>query len=130
MIAYVRLSTHSEEDVKNFFNEYQRALSKYRIHQVKYIYNMDESGVRVGCPKGKSIIVPTQVKELYTASPENCKSLTIIETICTDGSPPIPPVVICPGEKIMENWINDNLTGAAVIAVSKSGYTDENIALG
>ncbi|RPA92354.1 hypothetical protein L873DRAFT_1794319 [Choiromyces venosus 120613-1] len=32
---------------------------------------MDESGVRVGCPKGETVIVPTQVKELYTASPEN-----------------------------------------------------------
>ncbi|RPA89563.1 hypothetical protein L873DRAFT_1887743, partial [Choiromyces venosus 120613-1] len=129
LIAYVRLSTYSEEDVKNFFNEYQRALSKYGICQAKYIYNMDESGVRVGCPKGETVIVPTQVKELYTASPENCKSLTIIETVCADVSPPIPPVVICPGEKIIENWIHDNLTGVEVIAVSQSRYTNENIAL-
>ncbi|RPA89561.1 hypothetical protein L873DRAFT_1796018 [Choiromyces venosus 120613-1] len=90
---------------------------------------MDESSVRVGCPKGETVIVPTQVKELYTASPESCKSLTIIEIICTDGSPPIPHVVICPEEKIMENWIHDNLTGAEVIAVSQSRYTYENIAL-
>ena len=69
------------------------------------------------------------VKELYTASPENRQSLTIIETICIDGSPPPPPVVICPGEKIIETWIHDNLTSAEAIAVSQTGYTNENIAL-
>jgi len=90
---------------------------------------MDESGVRVGCPTGGTVIVPTEIKELYTASPENCKSITILETICADGSPPLPPVVICPGEKIMEHWVQDNLTGVEVIAVSQTGYTNESIAV-
>jgi len=90
---------------------------------------MDESGVRVGCPTGETVIVLTEIKELYTASPENRKSITIIETICADGSPPLPPVVICPGEKIMEDWVQDNLTGAEVIAVSQTGYTNESIAV-
>ena len=73
--------------------------------------------------------MPTHVKELYTASPENRKSITIIETICADGRPPKPPIVICPGEKIMESWVSDNLLGADVIAVSQTGYTNEKIAL-
>ncbi|RPA97609.1 hypothetical protein L873DRAFT_1690158, partial [Choiromyces venosus 120613-1] len=93
------------------------------------IFNMDESGIRIVCPIGEIVIVPTQVKELYTASPENRKSLTIIETICADGREPLPTVIICPGEKIMENWIQDNLTGAEVITVLPTGYTNERIAL-
>ena len=128
-IAQVRIATHSEEDLKNFFVEYQNTLAKYGINRAKYIFNMDESGIRIGCPTGEIVIVPTEVKELYTGSPENRKSLTIIETICADGSVPPPPVVICPGEKIMENWIHDNLTGAEVIAVSQTGYTNEKVAL-
>ncbi|RPA96323.1 DDE-domain-containing protein, partial [Choiromyces venosus 120613-1] len=63
------------------------------------------------------------------ASPENQKSLTIIEVICADGTAPPPPVIICPGEKIMESWIHENLTGVEVITVSPTGYTNENIAL-
>ncbi|RPA99774.1 hypothetical protein L873DRAFT_1618509, partial [Choiromyces venosus 120613-1] len=93
------------------------------------IYNMDESGVRIGCPTGEIIIVPTEVKELNTASPENWKSLTIIEAIYVDGTPPPPPVIICPGEKIKESWIHENLTGVEVITVSPTRYTNENIAL-
>ncbi|RPA94217.1 hypothetical protein L873DRAFT_1793123 [Choiromyces venosus 120613-1] len=90
---------------------------------------MDESGVRIGCQIGEMINVPTEVKELYTSSPENRKSITIIETICADGSTPIPPVIICPGKKIMENWVDENLLEANVIVVSPTGYTNENIAL-
>ncbi|RPB00719.1 hypothetical protein L873DRAFT_1600795, partial [Choiromyces venosus 120613-1] len=76
------------------------------------IYNMDESGVRIGCPIGEIIVVPTEVKELYTAGPENRKSLMIIEAICADGTPSPPPIIICPEEKIIESWIHENLTGA------------------
>ena len=128
-IARVRITSHTETDLKNFFLDYQNTLSKYGIKRAKYIFNMDESGVRIGCPTGEIVVVPMEIKELYTASPENRKSITIIETICANGSKPLPPVVICPGEKIMENWIQDNLTGAEVIAVSQTGYTNENIAL-
>jgi len=128
-IAQVRVRTHSEEDLKNFFLDYQNTLVKYGIQQAKYVFNMDESLVRIGYPTREIVVVPTEVKELYTASPENRKSLTIIETIRADGSTSPPPVVICPGEKIMENWIQDSLSGAEVIAVSPTGYTNEDIAL-
>jgi hypothetical protein len=69
---------------------------------------MDETGARVGCPKGEEVVVPVELKELYTASPENRLSVTIIETICADSSKPIPPVIICPGVRIMESWFGPN----------------------
>ena len=90
---------------------------------------MDESGVRIGCPKGEQIIVPTHVKEFYTPSPENRKSVTIIECISADGREPIPPLIICPGKRIMESWIHNNLKGSEVIALSTTGYTNEEIAI-
>ena len=64
---------------------------------------MDESGARVRCPGGEHVIVPTEVKELYTASPENRKSVTIIETILVDRRDPLPPFVIAPRKKIIDN---------------------------
>ena len=122
-ITRVRVSTHSEEDLKSFFDKYQNTLVKYGIKRPKYIFNMDESGVRIECPPGDIVVVPTEIKELYTATPENRKSITIIKTIYAEGTPPPPPVIICPGEKTMESWIHDNLTGAEVITVSQTGYT-------
>jgi len=43
------------------------------------------------------------IKEAYTRSPENRKSVTIIETVHTDGREPPPPFIIALGSKIIEN---------------------------
>ena len=96
-IAYTRLETHTEEAVKAWFKEYQDTLAEYKITKGKNVLNMDESGARVGCPSGEHVIVPIEVKELYTASPENRKSVTVIETVIADGREPLPPFVIAPG---------------------------------
>jgi hypothetical protein len=64
---------------------------------------MDEVGARVGCPTGEHIIVPAHVKQHYSESPENRKSVTVIETIFVDGRKPIPAFVITPGKHIIDN---------------------------
>jgi hypothetical protein len=64
---------------------------------------MDELGARVGCPGGEYIIVLSEVKELYIASPENCKLVIVIKTIIADGREPLPPFIIAPGKKIIDN---------------------------
>jgi len=40
------------------------------------------------------VLVSVDIKELYSLSPEDRKSLTIIEDISADGAKPIPPVII------------------------------------
>ncbi len=88
---------------------------------------MDEMGCRTACPKGEKVVVPTAVKEMYTRSPENRKSLTIIETIYADGREPLPPFIITPGKEIMDNWIHDNLKGGETITSSLTGYTNNDV---
>ena len=90
---------------------------------------MDESGVQIGCPKGEHIVVPTWINELYTSSPENRKTLTIIETIVADGRTPLPPFIITPGKKIMDNWMAAELIGNERLACSDSGYINNTIAM-
>jgi hypothetical protein len=82
--------------VKDWFKEYHNTLAEYKITKAKNVLNMDELGARVGCPRGEHVVVPIEVKELYTASPENQKSITIIETIVVDGREPPPPFIIAP----------------------------------
>jgi hypothetical protein len=53
--------------------------------------------VRIRCPRGEDVIVPTDVKELYIASPENRKSIIMIKNIIIDGREPFPPFIIAPG---------------------------------
>ena len=69
------------------------------------------------------------MKEAYTRSPENRKSVTIIETVYADGREPPPPFIIAPGSKIMENWIADEFRGKEAIVSTPTGYTNNEIAL-
>jgi len=48
-------------------------------------------------------MVLSDIKEIYIASPENRRSMTIVKAIRADGSDPPPPFIIIPGQKIMEN---------------------------
>ena len=80
-------------------------MAKRKINKGKNIYNFDESGVRVGCPTGEEIVVPIDYKEFSTSSPENRKSISIMESISADGREPPPPGIIAHGKRVMENWM-------------------------
>ena len=82
---------------------------------------MDETGARIGCPSGEVVMVPKCVKELYTSSPENRVSITVIETINAAGNYQ-PPFIILPGQKLMDNWAHPNLEDNAWVTTSPTGY--------
>ncbi|CZS92474.1 uncharacterized protein RAG0_03054 [Rhynchosporium agropyri] len=126
LIAYARLDTHTEEEVIDWFARLEEKLAFYKITLAKNILNMDESGARVGCPAGEHVIVLTAVKELYTSSPENRKSFTVLETIFADGREPLLPFVIAPGSDIMENWIAKELKGEEMIICTLTGYINND----
>jgi hypothetical protein len=124
------VEVHTEEEIQQWFNEVLRPKVKSRgIHHAWQVCNMDETGTRVGCPKREEVVVPIDIKELYTSSPENRKSLTIIEAVFADGSPPPPPAIICPGIRHMEHWFSENMTGKELVLASPTGYTSEEIAM-
>jgi hypothetical protein len=102
-IVYARLESYTEEDVRIWFQKYHDILEELYITKGKNVLNMDESGACIGYPTGKHVIIPIEVKELYTASPENRKLVTIIETIYANSHEPLPPFVIASGKKIMNN---------------------------
>ena len=89
---------------------------------------MDEKGCRLACPAGEDVVVPVGIKEMYVGVPENRLSVTVVESISADGKA-IPPLVIVPGRNIMMSWFSEQMTGAEVISVSPSGYTNEGICM-
>ncbi|RKF71406.1 putative multidrug resistance protein fnx1 [Golovinomyces cichoracearum] len=60
-ISYARLDLHTEESVKEWFADLYKTVGEFEIDNGKKILNMDESGARVGCPTGETVIVPTEV---------------------------------------------------------------------
>jgi hypothetical protein len=62
-IARVRISAQDTKEVKEWFKKYKEAVDKYQV-QKENIFNFDETGFRVGCPRGEEIYVPLDVKEV------------------------------------------------------------------
>src|ERR1700761_1134398 len=140
-IAVVRVTAAQINEVERWFQQYRVNLAKYQI-KTKNIYNFDEVGFRVGCARGQQILVPLDIREVisanikihikinansrlqhYSISPENRRSLTIIETINATGSKPIPPMIIVQGKHIMLDWWTQNIDPDLVCYASENGFT-------
>ena len=110
-----------------WFEEYFEFLNIHGI-QPDSIWNMDETGFRVGIPGGERVLVPLGVLELYTLSPKNRTLITIIKTVSAIRKV-IPLVLIIEGKKHMESWYHDNLHGDERILLSDSGYSNDDLAV-
>ncbi|KFY20736.1 hypothetical protein V493_07629, partial [Pseudogymnoascus sp. VKM F-4281 (FW-2241)] len=93
-IAQHRTKAQREPTVIKWFEKYTAMIQERGINH-KSIWNMDETGFRVGIPGGERVLVPRAVKQLYTTSPENRTSITIMEAISAGGKH-IPPVLVVP----------------------------------
>ena len=59
-----------------------------------------------------------QVRDLVTCG----------ETISADGDK-LPPIIILPAIQIMQNWISDDFSDDYLLAVSDTGYSNDEIYL-
>jgi hypothetical protein len=104
-------------------------LKKYKIKYTKNVVNFDETGTRIKCAGFKEVIVPIDVMELYKASPENRKSITIYKAIRVNGNEPPPPFIIVLGIKVMEAWVTQELVSEERIRLTLTGYINNDVAL-
>jgi hypothetical protein len=62
-LARDRVTAQDPNELHNWFVGYREILGRYNIRRDR-IDNFDETGFRVGCPKGVEVIVPDEVKEV------------------------------------------------------------------
>jgi hypothetical protein len=65
---------------------------------------------------------------MYTATAEDCKSITIIETIIANRKT-IPPIIIIQSRQHMESWYLDKLKKGVRVVLSEFRYTNKEISL-
>ncbi|KFY29345.1 hypothetical protein V491_00092, partial [Pseudogymnoascus sp. VKM F-3775] len=126
-IAQQRTKAQQEPVVIKWFKEYTDLVLQHSINP-ESIWNMDETGFRIGIPGGERVIVPRAIKKLYTPSPENRICITIIEAISAGGQK-IAPVLVVPGKIHMAAWYPQNLDGNELILLSETGYSNSQLAI-
>ena len=126
-ISRQRTTAHDESVVIDWFERYNQFLQKHCI-KPDNLWNMDETGFRVGIPGGEQVLVPVGIHELYTPSPENRSSVTVVEAVSASGKV-IPPVLIIQGKTHMESWYHKNLHGTERMMLSDLGYINDELAM-
>lgn len=81
-------------------------LEKYNISQ-ENIYGSDETGFLLRKLTSNIVIGPVNQKIVYEVGPENRENVTVLCTICADGTS-LPPLVIFKGKHFFVRWGEDN----------------------
>ena len=76
------------------------------------------------------MIVPLEVRELFSLSPETRKSVTMGVTIRVMNKKRIPLVIIVPGSQHMESWYrNRTLTSKELVLLSPTSFINDDLAI-
>ncbi|TQS38397.1 hypothetical protein Golomagni_01097 [Golovinomyces magnicellulatus] len=119
-----RKACHQREEIQHHFNDFKTLLAEFYIRQD--VWNFDKVDFRIGCLRGRSVIVPADVKAVYIADPGNRESITSLECVSTTGKC-IESFLILKGEIIKEKLFDNDISDDAILAVSPSGFTNDRL---
>lgn len=123
-----RKDSHDLEDMTEYFNKLKRVMKEKGITEVD-VWNMDETGFRIGCGRTQVVISLNRRKSLRLMDPDNRDYITSVECISSAGDV-IPPLLIISGVHILHKWCQENdLDGETLIGTSETGYSNDDLAL-
>jgi hypothetical protein len=101
-----RAKALNRPQVTEYFNILIELITKYNIIPSN-IYNMDEKGVQLGIGKRTLVLVDRDQKTIQHLENGDRELVTIIETVCADGSS-VPPSVIFKALRRNLAWSRNN----------------------
>lgn len=91
-MAVARKEAFNLHLIKKHFSDFYKIKQELGVHDDD-IYNMDETGFRIGCGKSHSVITRSARKNLYLSDAEDRDYITSIECISAGGYM-LPPLLI------------------------------------
>lgn len=110
------------DDFEQHFRDFRYALTEFGIVQDD-IYNMDETGFRIGCLNGRIVLTHANTKAVYLADPDVRDWVTTIETISAGGRA-IPAMIILAGSVMLEKHFDNDLDNDTLFGITSTGYSN------
>ena len=126
-LAADRKNSHNVADMQSYFQKLETAMKEKGITEVD-VWNMDETGFRIGCGRAQLVVTLDANKPLRMTDPDNRDYITSVECISSGGCV-IPPLIIISGAQVLHKWCENDLDGDTLFATSESGYSNDDIAL-
>ena len=120
-----RNAVHQKGEIEAHFADFKSIIDHYHIQQLN-VWNFDEIGFRIGCLRGRTVIVPADVKAICLADPDNRDSITSLECISADGLT-IPSFLIMKGEVLLEKHFNNSIHDNTILASTTTGFTNDKL---
>ena len=124
-LAVARKEAFNIRTIRKHFRDFYDVKQELGIHDDD-IYNMDETGFRVGCGKSHEVLTRSARRNLYLNDAEDRDYITSIECINAAGEA-IPPLLILKGQHILHKWAKNSLPPDIRICTSGSGYSNDDI---
>ena len=108
-----------------WYDRLEMCIKKYGFRP-KDIYNMDETGFRIGEGKAQKVVSASPIS--FTANGGHSESITGIECIAADGWK-MPPWFLVKGQYHQESWYIDEMPDNWTIKPTQKGYSSHATAL-
>jgi len=129
-LAVERKLTQDVETMERHFTHFLDACKELGIKR-QDLYNMDETGFRIGCGRAHIVITLKASKRLVLMDADNRDYITSIECVgaSIDGYV-LPAFLIVTSKWILNKWALENeLFDHTILATSESGYSTDDLAL-
>ena len=127
-LAAERKNAHNVTDIQTYFSSFQPTVALLGITPDD-IWNMDETGFRVGCGVTHLVVTLSSHKRIMIADPDNRDYIASVECISGVGGS-VPSFLILKGVNILHKWALENdLKDDIVLTTSDSGYSNDFLAL-
>jgi hypothetical protein len=128
-LSTARAWAQRPEVVAEYFNNLRSTIEKYGITP-ENIWNMDETGFRVGIGGPRKVVVSasSRGKNHYLASESERETVTLTECINGAGSS-IPPMITFKCDNILAKFCRNDLPAGTLFNTSESGYVSDIIQL-
>ncbi len=122
-----RKLAHRPEDILGCYQHFQCVRIELEITD-EDIWNMDETGFRIGVKKAQYVVSTHATKQLCINDPDNRNYIMSAE--CISGSEvSMALFIILNGKLILDKWANNDLLSSTKLAISDSGYSNNTLAL-
>ena len=130
-IAAERRGAMDFNTISRHFVAFNEAIINHGV-QTADLYNVDESGFQLGMGRAQKVILNKLLKSGQNKdtipNSANRESLTVVECISADGVV-LAPLVIFAAKQIRAPWVSNDLGNETLLAVSDTGYINDDIAL-
>jgi hypothetical protein len=109
-----RAKALNQFSVNNFFDMLTDVMKEFDILP-ENLYNMDEKGIQLGIGARITAMIDRDQGTVYSIEDGNRELVTVIETICADGSA-LHPSVIFQGQRRNSEWGRNNPCNARFVS--------------